>query len=81
MTLFFYVHENLPKPLRATTAFIETPIAIASGISHYLKLGVNVYETRWAVILTNLLFSIFFVLLINKINITQKKSESINHNK
>ena len=67
LTWFFYAHESLPKPIRAATALIETPVAISSGLSYYLKLGVNVYETPWAVILTNFIFSVLFVLLAAKI--------------
>ena len=37
LTWFFYAHETLPKPIRAATAIIETPVAIASGLSYYLK--------------------------------------------
>jgi ABC-type multidrug transport system permease subunit len=66
LTCFFYAHETLPKPIRAATALIETPAALASGLSHYLKLGVDVYETPWAVILTNLVFSVAMVLLVDK---------------
>jgi hypothetical protein len=65
LTWFFYAHETLPKPIRAATAIIETPVAIASGLSYYCKLGVDVYETPWAVILTNLLFSVAMVLFIS----------------
>lgn len=67
MTWFFYAHETFPKPLRAVTALFATPVAIASGLSHYLKLGVNVYETLWAVILSNLICSILVVYLADKI--------------
>lgn len=67
LTWFFYAHENLPKPIRAATALLETPVAIASGISHYCKLGIDVYEKPWAVILTNLIFSVLFVYLTRKI--------------
>ncbi len=42
LTWFFYAHETLPKPIRAATALIETPVAIASGLSYYLKLGIDV---------------------------------------
>ena len=65
LTWFFYSHEKLPKPIRSVTALIETPVAIASGVSHYLNLGIPVYETPWAIILTNLLFSFAVVLLIH----------------
>lgn len=65
LTWFFYVHEKLPKPIRAATALIEMPVAIASGISHYLNLGIQVYETPWAIIFTNLIFSFVFVLMIH----------------
>ncbi len=64
LTWFFFVHENLPKPLRALSALIETPVAIASGISHYLNLGIPVYETTWAIISVNLVFSILLVYLV-----------------
>ncbi len=67
LTWFFYAHETLPKPIRAATALIGTPVAIASGLSYYLNLGIPVYETPWAVILSNLVFSIFVVLLVIKI--------------
>ncbi len=66
LTWFFYAHETLPKPIRAATAVIETPVAIASGLSHYLNIGVDVYETPWAVILTNLLFSIALILITSR---------------
>ncbi len=66
LTWFFYAHETLPKPIRAVSALIETPVAIASGLSHYLNLGVDVYETPWAIILTNTLFSVLLILLVGK---------------
>jgi ABC-type amino acid transport system permease subunit len=66
LTWFFYTHEKLPKPIRSVTALIETPVAIASGISHYLNLGIPVYETAWAIVLTNFVFSVLIVLVINK---------------
>lgn len=67
MTWFYYAHETFPKPLRAVTALFATPVAIASGLSHYLNLGIPVYETPWAVILTNLIFSTLFVWLVAKL--------------
>jgi hypothetical protein len=73
LSWFFYAHETLPKPIRAATALIETPVAVASGLSHYLKLGVVVYETPWAVILTNLLFSLVVILLINRYFIHRRR--------
>ncbi len=66
LTWFFYAHETLPKPMRAVTALLETPVAIASGLSYYLNLGVNVYESPWAIILTNLIFSLLLILIIGK---------------
>ena len=72
LSWFFYAHERLPKPIRAATAIIETPVAIASGLSYYLKLGIDVYETPLAVILTNLLFSFLIVLLVEKILLRRK---------
>ena len=66
LSWFFYAHENLPKPIRAATALVETPVAIASGLSHYLNLGVDIYGTPWVIILTNLIFSILLILLIGQ---------------
>lgn len=77
LTWFFYAHENLPKPIRAATALLETPVAIASGLSYYSKLGIDVYETPWAVILTNLIFSVIIVYLADKF-INRKKTKSKN---
>lgn len=67
MTWFYYAHETFPKPLRAITALFATPVAIASGLSHYLKLGIDVYETPWAVILSNLIFSTLLIFPADKL--------------
>ncbi len=67
LSWFFYAHETLPKPIRAATALMETPVAIASGLSHYLKLGVDVYETPWAVIISNFIASVLVVTLVDKL--------------
>ena len=77
LTWFFYAHETLPKPIRAATALIETPVAIASGLSHYLKLGVDVYETPWAIILTNFLFSVVMVFLVDKFFKRRKQKSAL----
>lgn len=63
LTWFFYAHETLTKPIRAATALIETPVAIASGLSYYLNFGIPVYETPWAVVFSNLIASIIIVFL------------------
>ena len=76
LTWFFYAHEILPKPIRAATALIETPVAIASGLSHYLNLGVDVYETPWAIILINFIFSVLLVLLVDKL-VNKRKLKQI----
>ena len=73
LTWFFYAHETLPKPIRAATALIETPVAIASGLSYYLKLGIPVYDTPWAIILSNLLCSVLVIYLADKIFNRRKK--------
>lgn len=72
LTWFFYAHETLPKPIRAATALIETPVALASGLSHYLNLGVDVYETSWAIILSNFMCSVLLILLADKLFNRQK---------
>lgn len=66
LTWFFYAHETFPKPLRAATALLGTPVAISSGLSHYLHLGIPVYETPWAVLLSNLVFSVLLIFLADK---------------
>jgi len=63
LTWFFYAHEKLPKPIRAATAFIETPVAMASGISYYLKPGIAVYESPIAIIISNFTASVVLVLV------------------
>lgn len=63
LTVFFYVHETFPKPVRAMTALLGTPTAIASGLSYYLKLGIPVYDIPIAVVLSNLIASIIIVIL------------------
>lgn len=67
LTWFYYAHETFPRPLRAATALFGTPVAIASGLSHYLKAGIPVYETPWAVVMANLIFSIVGVYVFVKI--------------
>lgn len=64
---FYYVHESLPKPIRALTSLIEAPVALVSGLFYYLKIGINVYESSWAIALTNLVFSTIVVLFVYKI--------------
>ncbi|MEO6347528.1 MAG: hypothetical protein ABIO60_06420 [Aquaticitalea sp.] len=65
LTLFFYVHESFPKPIRAVTALLGTPTAVASGLSHYLKLGIPVYDTPIAVVFSNFIASIIIVFLVD----------------
>jgi hypothetical protein len=67
LTWFFYAHESLPKPIRAATAFIETPVAIASGLSYYLKLGIPVYESVAAIIISNFISSVILVIIVDKL--------------
>jgi hypothetical protein len=66
-TWFYYAHETFPKPLRAVTALFATPVAVASGLSYYLNVGIPVYETPWAVVLANLIFSLLIVFLAEKV--------------
>lgn len=72
LTIFYYVHESFPKSIRAATAIIGTPTAIVSGLSYYLNLGIPVYETPWAVVLSNFIFSVLIILLIDKIFFRRK---------
>lgn len=73
LTGFFYWHESFPKPLRAMTAIFGVPTALASGISHYLHLGIPVYETPWAVILANLIAAILVVAIARRLFLRIKK--------
>lgn len=75
LTWFFYAHETFPKPLRAVTAVFSVAVALASGLSNFLDLGVPVYETPWAVILANLLFAILIVFMVDKF-INRRKDKS-----
>ncbi len=63
LTAFFYVHETFPKPIRAATALLGTPTAIASGLCYYLKVDIPVYDTPIAVVFSNLIASIMIVIL------------------
>ncbi len=65
LTVFFYIHETFPKPIRAMTALLGTPTAIASGLSYYLKLGIYVFDTPIAVVFSNLIASILIIILCN----------------
>ena len=73
LTWFFYAHETFPKPLRAATALVGTPVAVSSGLSYYLKLGIPVYETPWAVVLSNFTFSLLLTFLVDKYFINKEK--------
>lgn len=73
LTWFFYAHETFPKPLRAATALVGTPVAVASGLSYYLNLGIPVYDTPWAVILSNLTFSVLLAFLADKLFTKRKQ--------
>jgi len=75
LSWFFYAHETLPKPLRAATALIETPVAIASGLSHYLNLGIEVYESLASIIISNFIASVFIVIVVDKILIYRMKNK------
>jgi hypothetical protein len=69
LTEFYFLHESFPKPIRAVTALLATPTAIASGISHYFHLGISVYETPWAIIISNLVAAlgiVYFTTLVIK---------------
>ena len=78
LTLFFYTHESFPKPLRAATALLGTPTAIVSGISYYLNLGIKVYDSPIAVVLSNFFASFILVYLAIKISVRLKKILKIN---
>ena len=63
LTGFFYWHETFPKSIRAMTALLGTPTAIASGLSYYLNLGIPIYDRPIAVIFSNLIASTLIVLI------------------
>ena len=79
LTWFFYVHEKLPNPLRAATALIETPVALASALFYYLKLGLPVYETPWAILLANFISSLIIVFLADKL-LNKRRKHNTNKN-
>ncbi len=67
LSWFYYAHETFPQPIRAVTAIFATPVAITSGLSYYLNLGIPVYNTPWAIILSNLIFSTILVIIVVKL--------------
>ena len=73
LTLFYYTHVYFPKPLRAATALLGTPVAVASGISQYCKLGIPVYQTPWAIVIANVITAIPIVLLIEWLKELRKR--------
>jgi len=78
LSWFFYAHENLPKPIRAATALVETPVAIASGLSHYLNLGVVIYESPFAIVLSNFIAAVLMVFIVDKI-LKYRTKQKIKH--
>ena len=80
LTAFFYIHETFPKPLRAATSLLGTPTAIASGLSHYLNLGIPVYETPIAVVISNLIASVSIILFIDVFLKWREKRKQLNRN-
>ena len=66
LTGFYYLHESFPKPLRAFTALLATPTAVTSGLSYYLNLGIPVYDSPVAVVISNLIASFLIVFIIKK---------------
>ena len=78
LTVFFYVHETFPKPIRAATALLGTPAAVTSGLSYYLKLGIPVYDTPVAVWVSNLIASILIVILGDTFLKRRKKRKHLN---
>lgn len=72
LTFFFYIHEDLPQPLRALTAFFGTPVALLSGAFYFLGIEIPVYETPVLVVFANAVAAILLVFVIFKINNRKK---------
>ncbi len=66
LTVFFFLHESQPKPVRSITAILAAPTAIAYGISYYFNLGIPVYQSLAAMITANFIASAAIVLLVMK---------------
>ena len=66
LTVFFFLHESLPKPVRSITAILAAPTAIASGISYYFNLGIAVYQSLAAILTANFIASAAIVVLVMK---------------
>ncbi|MEO6724264.1 MAG: hypothetical protein ABIU20_07505 [Blastocatellia bacterium] len=45
LTLFYFIHEDLPKFLRAPTSLILAPIAIVDGVCY--ALGISGIYGKW----------------------------------
>jgi hypothetical protein len=52
LTAFYYVHEDLPRAVRAPTSLILAPVAIVDGLSHYLGIP-GIYGKAVPVFLVN----------------------------
>jgi len=62
LTFFYLVHEDLPRALRAPSALLLAPVAIASGLAH-LAGRADVYSNLSIVAAVNLAVSTALITL------------------
>ncbi|MBD1209066.1 MAG: hypothetical protein H9535_11575 [Ignavibacteria bacterium] len=80
LTVFFTVHESLPRLVRSLTSLLLMPVAIASGISRYASLGIPVYDSIGIVCVVNLIGVIIAFSLVRLVILrwkTRKLRESL----
>lgn len=67
LTAFFHVHEALPPILRAPTSLLLTPVAVCSGMCHYLHLPLDFYGSVVLQFVANLIFLVPALLGLRRI--------------
>lgn len=72
LTAFHHVHEDLPAALRAPSSLLLTPIAVCSGLCHYLGIPLDVYGSTLLQFIANMLFFVP-ALLIGRLIVRRRK--------
>ena len=63
LTIFYVVHEQLPRALRAPTSLLLSHVAIASGLLGLL--GIDVYGNLALVFLVNVMAAAFVLAAVH----------------
>jgi hypothetical protein len=57
LTLFYFVHEDLPRAVRAPTSLLLAPVAVIDGLCYALGVA-GIYGRPLPVLLVNLVFGL-----------------------